>query len=165
MLKVFFGEPARGVLVSPDAWFNAIGYKYLKTDFSKRVIRDVDGCKHIEGRVVESDKLGVIPCDWLSTGSKSAIMAMYTDYPLRSSWVGDNVIVFLREIGLKKDIVLIAAHCIELYSKRLGLHDNYKTMILNTNRIVTCGQEFIDEYEKALPNPERYDEYAIYRGN
>lgn len=97
MLKVFFGEPARGVLVSPDAWFNAIGYKYLKTDFSKRVIRDVDGCKHIEGRVVESDKLGVIPCDWLSTGSKSAIMAMYTDYPLRSSWVGDNTIKYLRK--------------------------------------------------------------------
>lgn len=161
MLQVWFGTQADGVLWNIDEWFDTYGYKYLSTDFSKRVIREVDKCDYISEKVVKSEVMGIIPSEYLATGSKAAIMLRYSDNEVAAHFIGDNVIPFIREIGSIKDITLIAGYFFRIYPDRSL---RYPVKILNSGKIVNTLGEYYSEYEKALPDRGDYDSYAVYTG-
>ena len=164
MLQMWFGSADDGILWNPDTWFEDEGYTFLNTDFSKRVIKDIDDCTYIADRVVDSSVLGVIPAVWLSSGSKTAIMLMYSSNPVDANYVGDNVVKYIREIGLEKDIVIVSGFILGIYFKELGGYDGYPMKVLNTNHVIHSGEEFFYEFEKAVPERGNYKKYPIYRG-
>lgn len=142
MLNIFFGKRGKTRIYLPDDGFKFKGYKYLGTDFSKNLILDIDGCKYIYDKVVDSDVMGVIPALWLSTGSKMIMMEKYSDYPITATWIGDNTIKYLRKISKEKDILVIAGYLFGLFEEDDGDLD---VRILNSGRVTHTCREFLEE--------------------
>ena len=139
MLNVFFGKPEMETVYFPDDWFEFKGYKFLGTDFSKGVIKDIDKCEYISDKVVNSDVMGVIPSLWLSMGSKMIMLAKYTDYPIVATWIGDNTVKYLREISKEKDITIIAGYLFGLFKNDSS---DLTVRILNNNKITRTARDF-----------------------
>lgn len=160
MINIWFGDSAKGIMWDIDEWFNTYGNKYLSTDFSRRVIGEIDKCEYISDKVVKSSVMGVIPSEYLSTGSKAAIMLMYSDNEAEAHFIGDNVIPFIREIGLKKDITLVAGYFFMIYPDRTL---TYPVKVLNTGKVVYNIEDYYDEYDKSIDKGD-YEHYAVYTG-
>lgn len=158
MLQVWFGAAKPNILYYPDDWFGAHGYKYLGTDFSLGLLRDIEKCKYISDRVVDSKILGVIDSKKISTGVKALLQLKYSDYPVDANWLGDNLMPYIREIGLEKNIVIIAGFLFPIYSDVA----TYNIKVLNTGRVVSNPSDFYDEYKLAIPVKGDYDNYQLY---
>lgn len=165
MLQMWFGSAEKGVLWDPDDWFNGLGYKYLKEEFSRKVIKGVDRSEYIADKIIKSDVIGIVPSTYLSSGSKAAIMLMYSDHPVNANYIGDNVIKYIREIGLQKNITIVSGFFLEIYNSEDSESYNYPVRILNSGRIVSNISDYYDEYELAIPHKGDYSSYAVYKGN
>ena len=159
MLKVWFGAAKNNVLYYPDEWFAAKGYKYLSTDFSKKLLTEIEKCSYIADKVVESKILGVIPSKMISTGTKALMQLKYSDYPVDANWLGDNLMPYLRDLGEEQDIVVITGFFFPVYTPR---NLRYQIEVLNTGRVIYDSGEFYDEYTLAIPEKGKYKDYPLY---
>lgn len=159
MLKVFFGKPGKETVYFPDDWFEFRGYKFLGTDFSRNLIKDIDKCEYISDKVVSSSVMGIIPSLWLSTGSKMVMMSKYTEYPIIATWIGNNTVKYLREISKEKDITVIAGYLFGLFKNDKSDLD---VLVLNTGKVTKTAKEFSREAFELIEE-RGVLEYAIFK--
>ena len=144
MLNVFIGsmEDAKH---SGDGWFdNQLDPACLLTDFSKRVIREIDSSTIIDRNLIQSDVLGPIPPAYLSGGSKTLICIMYTDWVFYLTAMGRNCYPFLAEIASQKNAIVCMEDVIDLFT----FADFGQIKILNDNSIVKTNMEIINKYDE-----------------
>lgn len=142
MLKLYIGN-IRESISSGNGWFdNQIDQEVLLTDFSKKVIKEIDKSEVVGKNLIVSNILGPIPPRSLSGGVKSLMILMYSDYIVKLSAMGDNCFKYLSEIAEVKDIVMCTS------SSRLLYNNGFKgkIFILNDGSYVCNDTEFMDKY-------------------
>lgn len=111
MLNIKFGiTPDRVILNTTEYFLYDMDWQSIMlTDFTKRVVRDIDQSEVISARIIESPVLGAITPEELSGGVKAILIAMYKDddgMELMLERMGENCYPFLYEVGRLKDIVV-----------------------------------------------------------
>lgn len=157
MLNIWYGEPGDRILTNPNRWFKYNGKKYLGTDFSKNLIENIDKCKYISDNVVDSKYLGVINSEKISSSSKTIMCMMYEDMKMISyAFIGDNLIPYLRYVSDRKEVFLISAIPVGIYSIQFSQY-NGKVRILNNGNIISNGIEMYEEFERICN-----EDYRVY---
>lgn len=145
MLSIYFGHLDDELGIA-DGWFdNQLDDKYYCTEFSKRVVSEIDNSEIINENMVVSPVLGGIPITDISSGSKGLIIMKYTDRMVNLVSLGDNCIPLLLEIAHEKpDMSLVSARYVNFY--KFGWEE--KILVLNSNQIVHSQSELFDAYLK-----------------
>lgn len=124
MLILHFGR-VKNEKKSGDGWFeNALGTEYLETDFSKKVIQEIDKSNVYDKNLIISPILGGIPPERISGGSKVLICLKYTSWVFSINSIGENCYSILSEIAEEKDIFMTCDRGMTLYNK--GFHGKVK---------------------------------------
>lgn len=145
MLKVYVGSKPGG-LGKPDAWFDVkLDKSVLLSDFSRRVIKEIDKSEVFDKNVVISPVFGGISSKKLSTGCKNLILAKYhPDLIINWRYMGKNCLRFLFDIA--KDIDLeVSAGC---FYTPYNYGYSGDILITNDNRVVTNSLEFFEAYDE-----------------
>lgn len=143
MLKIYFGHTEDELSIA-DGWFdNQLSDEYYCTEFSKRVIKEIDNSEVVNENMVLSLVLGGIPITDISSGAKGLIVMKYTDKAVNLVSLGDNCIPLLLEILAEDDErCLVSARFVSLY--RYGWKK--PILVLNNNTVVNNHIELIKAY-------------------
>lgn len=143
MLKVYVGEKP-GSLGKPDAWFDInLNKTCLLSDFSKKVILDIDKSEVFDKNVVISPIFGGMDITKLSTGVKNLILAKYhPELVINWRYMGRNCLPDLFKIANEVDIEVSAGCYYDPYS--YGYSGSI--LIVNNGKIVDNGNDFFDAY-------------------
>jgi len=119
---------------------------WLLNPVVKEMIADVDQSEVLDGELIKSPVLGLIPPTTLSGGVKTLIMAYYDDsrvYNLTSC--GDNCAKWALKLAETKDITMRLGHYMNFEDcEPFSMH------ILNSGRDVVTFSEFLSEMNKAV---------------
>ncbi len=142
MLNIYFGS-MEGELRTADGWFNnQLPDEYYTTEFSKKVINDIDKSEVLSINAVNSPVLGVIPITGISSGSKGVIVSRYTDKVVNLVSLGDNCIPSLLRILKEKDLTVSSLRFVDFYKHGYRGAIN----ILNDNSTVSNSLELFNKY-------------------
>lgn len=138
MIKAWMGTYVeKGVaLTNPDSYFNMFFDKSLiLTDFSRRLIENVNGTKVIsEVELIHPDR-GRIAVEHLASGVKTILLAMYNPEVITNvGYCGDNCIPYLIEASSDKDITIVMERLIDFYDEELYGTKIDSMVVLNDNR-------------------------------
>ena len=149
MLSIYFGC-MKDELRTADGWFdNQLPDEYYVTEFSKKVIKDIDNSEVVNENTVISPVLGAIPMTAISSGSKGVIVMRYTDKVVNLVSLGDNCITVLLSILNYKDLIVSSLRFVDFY--KYGYRGDI--LVLNDNTIVKTPLELFEKYSKYT---ERY---------
>lgn len=143
MLKLYYGNHPDEVLA--DMYFNnQFDYENLLTDFSKRVVLDIDNTKIIDENLAISEVLGPISPEWFSCGAKSILLVKYQDVIVNFKSFGENCYKYFFEIARERDILMASSFFISLY------HKGYtgEIYVINTGNTVHNDEELYYEHKK-----------------
>lgn len=142
MLKMFFGEMEEAYYSGSELFDNWVDCGVINTDFSKRVIKEIDGSEVVSPYLIMSPVLGAISYRMLSGGAKTLMCLVYTDTIFDLAAMGDNCFKFLPEIAYIKDITLCTAMLrippVEEFHE--GIY------IINDGSIVRTKKEFANKF-------------------
>lgn len=142
MLKLYIDRSLYKEEYGSSGWFTySLDDEYLETDFSKRVVKEIDKSELINRYLVLSPVLGSISTECISGGAKTLICIKYMDKVFRLSSVGDNCFPILAEICEEKDVIMLA--------DRSFLPFNYGFSVvhfIDSNKDVYSNEEFLYEY-------------------
>lgn len=140
MLNLYFGFLKSA---KRSAIFDVI-YKpsWIMSDFSRRVIKEIDKCEVIDRNLIKSPVLGMIPPSRLSGGSKVLMVMRFSDTIVSLDSMGANCYKFLKEICDIKDVITCASNYYSLF-----LNGGFTAIrIINSNRVVTEPIEMFHDY-------------------
>ena len=146
MLKVWIGHNDKS-LGTPRAYFDYIfDRSYLVSDFSKKVIREIDKSEVISKDLIQSSVLGPIPPSVLSNGVKTLLVAKYysSDVTVNFATMGRNCLPYFFEIAMSQDVTA----CIDCFYIPYSYGYKGDILILNDNSIVSNDTEFMDKWEE-----------------
>lgn len=136
MLYIYFGEKSR--IKGASLFFDsAYEDSWLQTEFAHRVVKEIDKSTIVSPKIIDSSILGVIPVDWLSTGTKQLLtmescVEMEGEY-FNGDQLGDNTLPFVLELASKKDIYLAVNHFLRfpknMTDSFVCVNDNNKTYV------------------------------------
>jgi hypothetical protein len=134
MLYISINKPFPDEIKAPDIWVNfnkSIVNQWLKDDFVKQMILDVDKTIVREDLSIYSPYLGVIPVDSLSTGVKNFMIAYGTSFPIDASKCGDNCAKWICKIAKMKDLKVALYHIMVFPSNLQAVITNYDVNVNN----------------------------------
>ena len=106
MLHIKFGE-MENTNYGPDGFKANYDPEWLKDDFIRAMIKDVDNSECINGLVIDSPILGPIPPERLSGGVQTLIMIYEKPQLIFDvTSCGSNCSKWLLEIGKKQDVTV-----------------------------------------------------------
>lgn len=159
MLKLIFGYPS-DIVRNPDVEFSYVFKReWLFNAFNKKCITIIDRAIIDTSLFMYNEFNELIGPENLSTGCKS-LMLLNNDNSLMIplEFMGDNCFDLLCELSEENDIRVCSSN-----PRRLFKHGFKKVFIVNTNKIITNGLDFLREYSHIEDN--FYGEYAYeYRG-
>ncbi len=140
MLNIYFGD-------MPDAIYNTNTYfnntyqdKWITSELSKRMIKDIDNSEVISEKNIDSPVLGLINPETLSGGVKTLILiANDKKHIFNASTCGDNCAKWLLEMSKAKKIVINLRHMMDFGN------EPFKIRVMNTDKIVTNMLELLIE--------------------
>jgi hypothetical protein len=138
MLYISINKRQKHEIQSPDAWvrFNKpYVYEWMKDDFVKQMVLDVDKTEIREDLSIYNTYLGIIPVESLSTDVKNLMIGYGTKLVLNASKCGDNCAKWIYEISKKKDLYITLYHI-------MVFPDDLKAIILNDNRQINNYREY-----------------------
>ena len=142
MLNIYFGS-MEGELRTADGWFdNQLPDEYYTTEFSKKVIKDVDKSDVLSVNAVDSPILGIIPITGISSGSKGVIVLRYTDKVVNLVSLGDNCVRSLLSILEEKELTVSSLRFVDFY--KYGYQGDIN--ILNDNSTVSNSLDLFNKY-------------------
>lgn len=144
MLKVIVDIPENMIIDIPSYFYNVFDMDYLLTDFSKRVIKDIDGCDVFSKNVVISPVFGGISPYDMSSGVMTLLLIKYYDIVTDFHFLGENCYKFLPEIVNDKDVLMSIEHGEEIFGES-GLDRIY---IVNSDFTATDDASFIREIRR-----------------
>lgn len=113
--------------------------EWLEDEFVRRIIKEIDNTEVRSDGTLFSHRLGPIIYTQLSTGCKALILIHKTDIKINGDRMGDNCVPLLLEICERKDVEIALHHLMQF-------PDNFKALVLNSNKIITSHYEFLTEY-------------------
>lgn len=130
--------------IPPDGWFRSqFDESYLTTDFSKRVIKEVDKNEVKNQYMILSPILGFIPPEYISSSAKLIIMLMYENDKVFDIDYCDNTYTsLLAEVASQRDVTVQAK--VFKYFYRSGYRG--KIHILNDNSYVNSDLDLLDKF-------------------
>lgn len=157
MLKVYIERKLYCEDISTSAAFEGIlDDKYLETDFSKRVVREIDNSELVNRNLVISPVLGSISTRRISGGAKGVICAMYLDRIFRVSSFGANCFPLLAEVCKQKDMLMLLDIGIAPFDYGFD-----KAYFIDSEKTVYNNLDFMSEYIN-LGGHKRDDGYRDY---
>ena len=142
MLNIYFGS-MEGELRTADGWFDTqLPDEYYTTEFSKKVIKDIDKSDVLSVNAVDSPILGIIPITGISSGSKGVIVLRYTDKVVNLVSLGDNCVRSLLSILEEKELTVSSLRFVDFY--KYGYQGDIN--ILNDNSTVSNSLDLFNKY-------------------
>lgn len=141
MLKVFVGIPENMIIDIPAYFYNVFDMKYLHTDFSKRVLKEIDQCDVTDGDALYSPIFKTISPYDMSSGAMTLLLLKYYNIVTDFHFLGENCYKFLPEIVNEKDVLMSIEHGTEIFEAS-GLDKIY---ITNSDFTATKDIQFIRE--------------------
>lgn len=142
MLSIIFGYPHNAVMSVDDCLGKEIPFSFIQSDFAKRVIKEIDKSEVMDNGMINSSALGIIPPSVLSGGAKALFMLHeLEDIIMPINFMGDNCLVFLKEILEFKSITICMGYLNDLFD--YGINEMF---IVNSNKIVRDGKSFAYEF-------------------
>lgn len=142
MLKVYIERKLFREEISLEGWFDYdLDDELLETEFSKRVVKEIDNSELINRNLVISPVLGSISTRNISGGAKTLICMKYMDKVPRCSHFGDNCFPLLAEICKEKDIIML------LDTSFLPFNYGFDSVyFIDSGKTVYDNESFMDEY-------------------
>ena len=154
MLNLIFSKhkAKEGVIVHPDSrMFFSIEKKaaWFQDPYVQEIIEKVDGATVVDGMVLKSRNGEIIPPEYLSTGSKTAICVYeFQNDVFNATQMGDNALYFALRVALQHDITLLTYHILpEVWLRQLKLQKDYKPVVLHSD---DDDEDFIEQFEHWL---------------
>ena len=140
MLKIFLGDMAEAVYHPPVYFDNRYEDKWIKTPFTKAMVKDVDNSEIVDVHLVQSPVLGPISLKELSGGVKTLILMAYDNSGriFNASACGDNCAKWILQIAQKKDLTINLRHIMDFGE------DDFEAQIVNTGTIIHNMREFVN---------------------
>lgn len=112
------------------SWFNShYTEEWVTTEFASRVIKEIDKCKLINWRFMDSEVLGAIPVRRLSGGSKTLIMIeQQVPYAVNSSSMGDNCAPYLEYISNIVDVHMYYKYAFKFTDTQVAIYPNLNNL-------------------------------------
>lgn len=132
MLKIFLGDMAEAVYHPPVYFDNRYEDEWIKTPFTKAMVKDVDNSEIVDVHLVQSPVLGAISLKELSGGVKTLIFMAYDNSGriFNASACGDNC----AKCGFcklrKKDLTINLRHIMDFWEA------DFEAQIVNTGTVV-----------------------------
>lgn len=122
--------------------------KWFQDPYVQEIIKTVDGATVVDGLVLRSSEGEIIPPEYLSTGSKTAICVYEFPHDVfNATQMGDNALYFALKLALKRDVTLLTYRDIPLvWLHELTLQKDYEG--LNISGMDST--DFYDMYEEWL---------------
>lgn len=148
MLNLIF---QRNKAKNPDkVWVDSRGFfdtkvndDWFKDEFVRNIIESVDKAKVIEGCVLKDFEGKIIPPQFLSTGTKTAICVyLFPDLIFNATQMGDNALAFILKLAENRDITLLT----------------YRDMPYNVLNVIGFTKDYLPvEYEDDVEYWELFD--------
>ena len=140
MLKIFLGDMSEAVYHPPVYFDNRYEDEWIKTPFTKAMVKDVDNSEIVDVHLVQSPVLGPISLKELSGGVKTLILMAYDNSGriFNASACGDNCAKWILQIAQKKDLTINLRHIMDF-----GEND-FEAQIVNTGTVVHNMREFVN---------------------
>ncbi|WP_295156899.1 DUF4869 domain-containing protein [Selenomonas sp. AE3005] len=140
MLKIFLGDMAEAVYHPPVYFDNRYEDEWLKTPFTKAMVKDVDNSEIVDVHLVQSPVLGPISLKELSGGVKTLILMAYDNSGriFNASACGDNCAKWILQIAQKKDLTINLRHIMDFGE------NGFEAQIVNTGTVVHNMREFVN---------------------
>lgn len=140
MLSIYFGDMPEAIYNTSVYFQNQYLDKWITSELSKKMIRDVDQSEVISAQLIESPVLGAIPPTQLSGGVKTLILMAYDKkHIFNASTCGDNCAKWILAMGTERKLVINLRHLMNFGS------EPFKIKVLNTNQIVRNMRELVAE--------------------
>ncbi len=138
MLHIYFGDMPSAIYNTEMYFRNTYEDSWMLDDFSKKVIKKVDGSEVVDAEAIKSPVLGIIPPAELSGGVKTLILIKHCpDQVFNASTCGDNCAKFILELGREADVTINLRHIMDFGKRRFEAH------ILNDDSMVHSMQELL----------------------
>lgn len=138
MLKVIFGDVEEAIYNTSVYFDNTYDEEWITSDFSKKVIMDIDKSEVVSDEYIKSPVLGPITPTKLSGGTKTLILINNNpDMIFNASTCGDNCAKWILQLGREKDITINLRHIMDFGDEEFEIY------IANTNQIVNSMIELI----------------------
>ena len=113
---------------------------WLHDELVRAAIKDIDKSEVIGDRVIDSPVLGTISHRELSGGVKTVILTLFQpEDEYNGSGCGDNCNKWFLEVAKRHDIHLAYGHMTKY-------PEPFEIRIVNSGKIVTTDNEFLEEY-------------------
>ena len=152
MLKVILGR-CEDILYDPNSYFDLeFEEEWMLNPIIKDNIKDIDKSNLVAPNLIESPKLGPIPPQYLSGGTKTLILILNDDREIfNASACGDNCAKWLLEIAKDRDIIVNLRHVMKF-------SEPFEIEIINTNKKVHTMHEFAKECLLGIGERSSYKE-------
>lgn len=137
--------------VQPDsrAFFSMNKKKeWFEDPFVQRIMQEVDGASVISGYVLKDRSGEVIPPEYLSTGTKTAVCVyFFPDMVFNATQMGDNALQFVLELSQCRDITLLVYRDLPYFAFRgLSVCKDYEPVsFADDGEFYECMDEWLEE--------------------
>lgn len=142
-------KDVRSVRVDSRAFFsNKKKVEWFKDPFVQEIIGTVDHCRVIDGFVLENEEGNVIPPEYLSTGSKTAICVYeFPELIFNATQMGDNAFAFVLKLAKTRDVTVLTYRMLPYnWLKRLQVCKDYEPVDLGDwQRFAVLQDEWLEE--------------------
>lgn len=141
MLKIYVGDFKEDCFTDMGLAFMANKKReWFRDPNVIRFIKEIDCAEVIKDEILMSEAGNYFMVDGLSSGCKAVILMYKTNLHLYASRCGDNCVPFILEIAANKDVTVTLHHCMEFPE------NGWTALMLDSGRVVTSSEEFVDEY-------------------
>ena len=145
MLNIYYGDMPEAIYNTSVYFANTYKDKWIISELSKEMIKDVDKSEVISASLIKSPVLDMIPPTKLSGGVKTLMLIAYDrKHVFNASHCGDNcakwILKIADELGAKgQKVVINLRHLMDFGD------GEFKIRALNTNKIVRNMGELVEE--------------------
>lgn len=138
MLNIFYGDMPEAIFNTSVYFKNMYEDEWITDPLAQKMILDIDKSKVLDGGVIDSPVMGMIPATSLSGGVKTLIlMKNEPEKVFNASACGDNCAKWILELAKQQDLTINLRHLMDFGD------GTFTVSILNTKQVVHNMKELI----------------------
>ena len=120
MLTIYFGD-LDNVIYNTSVYFNNVmSPEWMNDELAQRMIKSIDGATVVGPNAVDSQILGVIPVEKLSSGVKTLLLLRFLpDKVYNASNCDDNCAYWILKIAKMQDITINLYHMMDFGNRKI----------------------------------------------
>lgn len=138
VLTIHYGD-VEGVIYNTSTFFNNVySPEWFDHELAQRLIKSVDGSTVLGPNAIESNVLGVIPPEKLSSGVKTLLLMLFMpERVYNASNCGDNCAYWILKIASIHDVTISLYHIMDFGNRKFTIR------VANTGAIVHSMDELV----------------------